>query len=536
MTSKHHLAHRWMTRASKYDGFRISLYAASLRKQLPSLRRKHARRTLRGMFFSAMFAIFGILTVFSFYVCQMSGSTCFSIADGARQTWLDHFKDANQSTPIKIAHVVSLISCARKSSRTKGFIDALIILRHSIHQNSVRNTHATNQSSVYDYQMIAVVNADDVACREQAPLLERLGYRTLLRPNPVNISAIATNEWYRKHVSYEKCCGADEFIKLHAFTLTEYPIVVHWDLDAAVLTPMDDLFDAMLFDRYSDRGQRARQRLELQQGIGQEVHKLPERIDAFFTRDVTSAYPWERVRAVQGGFAVLRPNMEHFQSLIDLIMQAKYTPGRGPNSGWGGLGYGGFQGAMAFQGILAYFYDMIHRGHAVELDVCHWNQVVADVIYRGPTHMEFNGTCRQYPHDTKGDFVSNTPEKGRCYDCRALPVRETRTVHFTACKKPWECTLPYPRVPGKRNIAHTYRIRELTNITTCRALFRKYFEIRQEVEAMMASSPGSFISRHLYEGNFEPDTFLGYCAGKGTYLPMEEHLSFDLNMTKLYGF
>ena len=126
---------------------------------------------------------------------------------------------------------------------------------------------------------------------------------------------------------------------------------------------------------------------------------------------------------------------------------------------------------MAYQGVLAYFYDQIYPGHSVELDVCHWNQVVADVIWRGPNNMEHHGQCRDYPRD--GNFTANTPELGACHDCRILPVEETNTVHYTACKKPWECAIPTPRIPGARRKAHAYRLRELTNVTTCGLLFRK---------------------------------------------------------------
>ena len=41
--------------------------------------------------------------------------------------------------------------------------------------------------------------------------------------------------------SARRCCGADEFIKLHAYTLTEYHRVVHLDADTLILHPMDEL-------------------------------------------------------------------------------------------------------------------------------------------------------------------------------------------------------------------------------------------------------------------------------------------------------
>ena len=230
--------------------------------------------------------------------------------------------------PIKVAHVISLITC-QKASRVRGFLDALIILRHSIHKNSV---HTAGSGSAYSYQMYAILHPDG-GCLPHVPLLKRLGYIPLVRTTPVNISDITTNDWYKNHVEGENCCGSKEFIKLYAYTLTDYPVVVHWDLDVAVLKPMDDLFDAMIFDKDSDRGRRARERLHVQR----KSRPLPDQIDAFYTRDVTSAQPWEKVQAIQGGFVVARPSMEHFEAYRSFILEANYTPGRGPKSGWGGM-------------------------------------------------------------------------------------------------------------------------------------------------------------------------------------------------------
>ena len=352
----------------------------------------------------------------------------------------------SSSQPVRVAHVVSLISC-KKKLRVQGLLDALVILRHSIHQNSVHriqddttiassSSKARHQTSKYSYQMYVFLHKDG-GCLDHIPLLKRLGYTPLVRDTPVNISDIQPiTSWYRNHVEGENCCGSKEFIKLYAYTLTDHPIVVHWDLDVLVLQPLDDLYDAMLYSADSIQGKMARRRIAIQKPYFQS---LPSQIDAFFTRDITSARPWETVTAVQGGFLVARPSLEHFEQYQRFIMEANYTPGRGPGSGWGGLGYGGFQGAMAYQGVLAYFYDIVYPGHSVELDVCQWNQVVADVIWRGPVHhQEFYGQCRDHPAPGVS-FAENTPENGKCRDCRVLAVEDTMTAHYTACKK--VCTM-----------------------------------------------------------------------------------------------
>ena len=309
-----------------------------------------------------------------------------------------------------------------------------------------------------------------------------------------------------------------------AYTLTQHPVVVHWDLDVAVLQPMDDLYDAMIFDKDSPRGKAARERIAVQH----KSKPLPDVIDAFVTRDVTSAQPTEKVQAVQGGFVVARPNPEHLEMYKEFILKADYKAGRGEGSGWSGLGYGGFQGAMAYQGVIAFFYDIVYPGHHVELDVCRWNQVVADVIWRGPHRSELNGTCRDYPLD--GDFENNTPENGKCEDCRILPIEETMTVHYTACKKPWECAIPYPRKP--RDKRQEYRLQHLTNITTCGLLFEKYFDYRRHIEDQINAVTGTEVSTR--DGTFFPEYFKGYCVPRKGYLPMAIPDEFD--MKSVYGF
>jgi hypothetical protein len=196
--------------------------------------------------------------------------------------------------------------------------------------------------------------------------------------------------------------------------------------------------------------------------------------------------------------------------------------------------------------VLAYFYDQLYPGRAVELDVCRWNNVVADVIWRGPERPDLNGTCRQHPlgdNPTVESFLSNRPEVGKCEDCRILPLEQTMSVHFTACKKPWDCTVPYPRVPNRRNKEHSYRLANLTNKTTCKRLFQAYFGLRREFEQMLHSRHASrYASRYAMTeetkvtmaGSYKPEYFGGYCNGGGGYISIQ--LPETFNATTVYGF
>lgn len=454
---------------------------------------------------------------------------------------------------VVIAHAVSLVTC--KTGKTAQFLDALSVLRHAIHQTSIHNNNnhdqrssssssSSSSASKYGYQMYAFVHRTGCPDPDLPPLLQRLGYIPKIVDTPVELNEIQGDGWYKSHVEGEKCCGIKEFIKLHAYTLMDHPISVHWDLDAIPLQPMDVLYDAMLYGPDTTIGSNARAQLEVQ--YHQRNQPLPHSIEAFFTRDVTSAAPWEPIQAVQGGFVVAKTIPQHLDLYRTLILSGNYTSGRGPGSGWGGLGYGGFQGAMAYQGALAYFYDVLYPGHHVELDVCRWNQVVADVVWRGPNGANHLHQCRDYPREggDTPDYASNTLANGKCEDCRILPVNQTRTVHYTACHKPWECALPHPRIPGPARKAHTYRLQELTNVTTCGLLFREYFALRHDLERQIAvaiasahnkEAPPSLSMTPVDPTGYHPEYFLGYCTRQGGYRTMDP-LPDGFDLKQVYGF
>jgi hypothetical protein len=315
-----------------------------------------------------------------------------------------------------------------------------------------------------------------------------------------------------------------------AYHITKHPIVVHWDMDVAVLQPLDDLYDAMLYPSTHPIGQAARNRIEKQH----PEDPWPETVDAFVTRDITSAKPWEKVTAVQGGFLVARPDKAVFDKYIEFIKEGNYThnPARGDGSGWSGLGYGGFQGAMAYQGVVAYYYDILRPNTAVELNVCRWNQVGADVIWRGPEHMEHHLQCRDFPRTTLADGQPDYASNTLCEDCRNTPIEFVKTVHYTACKKPWECKMAYPRNP--RDKRQKYRLENLVNVTMCMDLVREWFELRKEFEDELLTSSGGKAKLAERNGAFESQYFLGYCSGEGNYVPMKPPPN-DFDINSMYG-
>ena len=216
---------------------------------------------------------------------------------------------------IQVAYAISLIKCSDKQSSTSGLIDAATVLRHSVHQTSVRNP---NSGSKYDYKMYAIVHKNAESCSH---LLGDLGYQLIVKDSPVQISEIR-GDHLRKNVHKEWCCGADEFVKLYAFTIHDHPIVVHTDIDFMYVKPMDDLFDAMLLPHDSDEGKAARNKVELEY----PDKSMPENIQAYLTRDYHQVIPGRKA-AFQAGFIVLKPNQNVFDEYLEIIREGNYVEG-----------------------------------------------------------------------------------------------------------------------------------------------------------------------------------------------------------------
>jgi hypothetical protein len=72
-------------------------------------------------------------------------------------------------------------------------------------------------------------------------------------------------------------------------------------------------------------------------------------------------------------------------------------------------------------------------------------------------------------------------------------------------QKPWECELPHPRVPKDKS--QGYRLSHLTNITTCGLLFRKWFELRNDLEGQLKEFN---VEPTKHDGSFYPEYYMGY--------------------------
>ena len=152
-------------------------------------------------------------------------------------------------------------------------------------------------------------------------------------------------------------------------------------------------------------------------------------------------------------------------------------------------------------------------------------------MYVGPTSI---GECRKYPRND--DHQSNYPRKinvpnvknNGCDDCRITSIEQVKTIHYTACKKPWNC--PTAREGPKQR----HRIDpSLVDIDMCYKLHREWFQIRKEFEELHYSVTKNEGIIGKGKGDYKKEYYLGYCTGEGKYNPMVfPEDSFDIS--KLY--
>lgn len=366
--------------------------------------------------------------------------------------------DTTKPTTTTIAYAVSVTGCGGKDPLTEG----AAVLRHSI------QTRAT--TSHYDAQLFAIVHPEAMDCA--AGPLTRLGYTVLERPTPVAVEEIR-GEFLREKISSNGCCGEKELIKLEAYTLTEFPLVVHLDLDVLVLRPLDTVFDLLLGRRGSSSSELENVVMWKNQLPGDDTKGA---LQAAFTMDYNMARPSAQYKPVQGGFLVIRPSMDVYREFQEIVREGDFRS----SSGWGGK-VGPFYGSMTFQGIIPYYYNVLHPGQSIELNRCVYNQMCDNPRTERTVNDVVHGDCRTGEQD--------------CQDCRSVPLETVVTTHFTLCQKPWWC------------LAHD---QDAIQHRLCRKLTHAWYEVRSDLERSWGRSPyGS--------GNFQKEQFFGFCSKSGEH-------------------
>eukprot|EP01035_Chromulina_nebulosa_P017250 gene17250-22779_t len=279
---------------------------------------------------------------------------------------------------VKVAFAITI-------TKDGPFQDGAAVLAYSI----VRSSRLES----YRYSLIAFVHPSVVVARQ---MLYRLGYHVIESPLPVNISAI-DGPFLREKINKNGCCGASELIKLNAYRLTNYDWVVHLDADTMIINPLSELFSH-------------------------------SNVSLIYTTDPGMVKPDARAShmPVQGGFLVIRPNIQDYRSLVNTVMTTEFYNG----GAWNKSGIGWYWGGMTIQGLLPYYYQFVSAPNRwLKVDRCYYNT------------------------------MADSPE------CQAVKSTDfIKSAHFTICQKPWTCSI------GS------------VGIELCDKLHKKWFELRLEAE------------------------------------------------------
>lgn len=379
-----------------------------------------------------------------------------------------------QQPTIKIAYAITISKC---DSLQNSALQSAPLLAHHVRAMSHRQGSSGRSSvSKYDHQLYAFASKTQVlsVCVD---MLERFGYTVLLLDIPISEERI-TNQFYKDKLLSNGCCGAHEFLKLYAYTLTNYPVVIHLDLDTMLLQPLEDVID--FFVHPADETLAKLQIMRPPSGSAGTIQ-------AMFTRDYHQAVagfkkivPYSNV-PIQGGFFAVRPNMTVYNELIDIIHQANYT-----DLGWGGvMNSVECWGDPQIQGLLGYYYSFVERTQGLELHNCYYNNILGD--------HRLGEKC--------------TTQVEPCMDCSTVPPSEVKLSHPIFCHKPWECVKWH--TPSKFKKAQN-----------CRWYLHKWYETRQLVEEEWSSSSPTW-TKTVASGTLLPEVFLGYCHDNRSVIHME---------------
>ncbi len=203
----------------------------------------------------------------------------------------------------------------------------------------------------------------------------------------------------------------------------------------------------------------------------------------------------------------MKPNPIVFNEYIGIIREGQYIDGYSRENGWGGQGYGGVVGSMAMQGLPAYYYDMIRPNTTVELNGCRYNHMGANIYYENvpnfiPRYKDLIGKCRR---NAEG-----------CEDCRATDLTLIKNIHYTNCRKPWQCS-------GVSSTAKGDIDPRTANFDHCMEVVRRWHEMRSDLEWRVQKIMGNSTGlREGQGGKYMTNVFMGHCGSNGSdgYLPI----------------
>ncbi|CAB9523175.1 expressed unknown protein [Seminavis robusta] len=200
-----------------------------------------------------------------------------------------------------------------------------------------------------------------------------------------------------------------------------------------------------------------------------------------------------------------------------------YDGGFSRENGWGNAGYGGYVGAMAMQGLVAYYYDVVRPNTSLELNSCRFNHMGMDNLYRAHPNFkarsEWVGKCR-----------STRPD---CQDCTITNDTQIYNVHYTQCRKPWNCVSEGTPGGSKGKTIDT----TTGKLEHCLPLIKKWHDVRKDLQTKLYQLSKDERILDGSKGTHKKDLFHGHCSEEGStgYLQIQAKNETFAKLPTLYG-
>ena len=246
---------------------------------------------------------------------------------------------------LRVAFLITALEPSKDSGdrmNAELYYDGAAVLAHSVLM--------TQPSPTLTPQMVALAAPNATNARHR---LRALGYRVIMARIPVTKGEVR-GKYLRQTFDDAGCCGSAELLKLRAYELIQYDLVLALDMDALVLHPLEPLL------------RRA----------------IAERRSLLYLPDPYLATPDAAAPPANGGWLLIRPSMRVFRELVEVVRGGDFRAG----SGWGGSRIGWCWGGRTVQGLLPYYYAKRAPPTASEaLDRCLYNVMQDD----GCEHVPF---------------------------------------------------------------------------------------------------------------------------------------------------
>lgn len=159
------------------------------------------------------------------------------------------------------------------------------------------------------------------------------------------------------------------------------------------------------------------------------------------------------------------------------------------------------------EGLLAYYYDILRPNMWMELNQCRYNHMGMDVLYRSQPSF-------RRKHPKVGKCRNNLDY---CEDCMHTEMDEIYSIHYTQCRKPWNCVGVGSNSEGadKKSIPE-----DSVHFPHCMELLTIWHAHRQDLETKLLAISGDKSIEKGRGGDYKNEVFQGHCSSEGSYLEL----------------